>query len=170
MYMELRPEGGARIHKLMCSAINRTSSKPVSRDEHSRSNSNDSEGSQGAVRRLAYLIMHLEDGSPLRQAPVCIISMGTSLYQDGACMKGMGLFQQWTGAAIAIVTFWRHCSHAQFSLPFYSSTAVLHFTIQNLAANTCKVQQGWCNTTEWRPEWFQQCCSSEDMGHRARSS
>ena len=35
MYMELRPEGGARIHKAMCTAMDRTSSKPLSIEEHS---------------------------------------------------------------------------------------------------------------------------------------
>ena len=104
MYMELRPEGGAKIHKVMCSAMDRTSSKPVSLDEHSRSNSNDSEGSQGAVRRSDYLIAPgLE--SLLRQALVCISSMVTSVYQDVACMEGMAFVQQWRGAVIATGDF-----------------------------------------------------------------
>ena len=33
--MELRPEGGARIHKAMCTAMDRTSSKPLPIEEHS---------------------------------------------------------------------------------------------------------------------------------------
>lgn len=36
------------------------------------------------------------------------------------------------------MTFLRHCSQASFLLPLHSSIAVLHFTIQNLAANTCR--------------------------------
>ena len=35
MYMELRPEGGARIHKVLCTHMDRTSSKPLSPKEHS---------------------------------------------------------------------------------------------------------------------------------------
>lgn len=35
MYMELRPEGGARIHKVLCTHMDRTSSKPLSVEEHS---------------------------------------------------------------------------------------------------------------------------------------
>lgn len=37
MYMEMRPEGGQRIHKAMCSGMERTSSKPVSLGDHSPS-------------------------------------------------------------------------------------------------------------------------------------
>ena len=39
MYMEMRPEGGARIHKVLCNHMDRTSSKPLSMEEHSPAHS-----------------------------------------------------------------------------------------------------------------------------------
>ena len=49
MYMELRPEGGARIHKVLCTHMDRTSSKPLSVEDHSpapsRANSAEPNGS-----------------------------------------------------------------------------------------------------------------------------
>ena len=44
MYMELRPEGGARIHKVLCTHMDRTSSKPLSVEEHSPAPSRASSG------------------------------------------------------------------------------------------------------------------------------
>ena len=56
MYMELRPEGGARIHKAMCTAMDRTSSKPLSIEEHSPcSNEHSSNSDSGSFSRLATL-------------------------------------------------------------------------------------------------------------------
>ena len=48
MYMELRPEGGARIHKVLCTHMDRTSSKPLSVEDHSPAPSRANSAEQNA--------------------------------------------------------------------------------------------------------------------------
>ena len=49
MYMEMRPEGGARIHKAMCTAMDRSSSKPMLIEEHSPAPSRSDSGEPNSV-------------------------------------------------------------------------------------------------------------------------